>query len=69
MSATPTISPPPRAATDPVLIARDQVICASWVLVAAIRASRLLAPDEDALVVANEALAKLGFGFRLVSLH
>jgi hypothetical protein len=64
----PAISLPDGAA-DPELIARDALVCAAWALVAAVRSSRLLAPEADALEITNAALAKLNASWRVVALH
>jgi hypothetical protein len=69
MSATPTAITPPRAATHPVLVARDVLITSAWALVGAVRASRLLAGDVDPIEVANAALEQMGFSHRLQPLH
>jgi hypothetical protein len=69
MTNIPVMAAPADAPVEPVLVARDQLVCCALALVAAVRTSRLIATDVDAVVVANAALEQMGFSYRLQPLH
>jgi hypothetical protein len=65
----PATTTPDSAEADPELLVRDLLVTAAWTLAAAVRSSRLIAADVDAIAVVNAALAKADFGYRVRPLH